>query len=128
MRKRIFKYRAVYYLALITSLLLFLISAFSFFAIFENFNIFKLIVICGSIFINLAAFINLAEKYDKAILFLNLSLGITIILMGYYALFLFLNNYFKFMFILLLVLLIVNIFKIKRVNDLEIEEIGKHKE
>ncbi len=107
---------------------MFLISAFSFFAIFENFNIFKLVVICGSIFINLAAFINLAEKYDKAILFLNLSLGITIILMGYYALFLFLNNYFKFMFILLLVLLIVNIFKIKRVNDLEIEEIGKHKE
>jgi hypothetical protein len=48
--------------------------------------------------------------------------------MGYYALFLFLNNYFKFMFILLLVLLIVNIFKIKRVDDLEIEEIGKHKE
>jgi hypothetical protein len=69
MKKRIFKYRAVYYLALITNLLLFLISAFSFFAIFENFNIFKLIVICGSIFINLAAFINLAEKYDKAFFF-----------------------------------------------------------
>ena len=121
MKKKIFKYRLVYYLAVITSLLLFIISAFSVFEIFNDFNLFKTLFIAISLVINSFAFVNLVEKYDKAILFLNLSLFLSIIVLGYPLLFGFLNGYnilenfiFKFLIILMLNLLIVNVFKVKK--------------
>ncbi|THV60673.1 MULTISPECIES: hypothetical protein [Chryseobacterium] len=136
MKKKIFKYRLVYYLAVITSLLLFIISAFSVFEIFNDFNLFKTLFIAISLVINSFAFVNLVEKYDKAILFLNLSLFLSIIVLGYPLLFGFLNGYnilenftFKFLIILILNLLIVNVFKVKKYAGAnEIENIGKHQD
>lgn len=136
MKKKIFKYKLVYYLAVVTSLFLFIISTFSILGLFNDFSIFKTLVICISIVINSFAFINLIEKYNKAVLFLNLSLFLSIFIMGYPLLLNFLNGYnalehfsFKFMVLFTLVLIVVNVFKIKQYKGInEIEDIGTHKD
>ncbi|UTX48741.1 hypothetical protein [Chryseobacterium sp. MA9] len=136
MKKKIFKYKLVYYLAIITSLLLFIISAFLVLDIFNDFSLFKTLIIGISLVINSFAFVNLVEKYDKAILFLNLSLFLSIVILGYPLLLGFLNGYyvtghftFKFLIALILSLLIVNMFKVKRYKGVnEIENIGKRED
>ncbi|MEG0925931.1 MULTISPECIES: hypothetical protein [Chryseobacterium] len=133
MKRKIFKHRLVYYLAVITSLLLFIVSALSILKLFNNFSIFKTLVICTSLVINAFAFINLIEKYDKAVLFLNLSLSLSIIILGYPLLLGFLNGYyvlehfsFKLSVSFILILIIVNVFKVKEYEVAnEIENIGK---
>ncbi|MFP3832004.1 hypothetical protein [Chryseobacterium sp. SIMBA_028] len=133
MKRKIFKHRLVYYVAVITSLLLFIISALSILKLFNNFSIFKTLVICISLVINAFAFINLIEKYDKAVLFLNLSLYLSIIILGYPLLLGFLNGYyvlehfsFKLSVSFILILIIVNVFKVKEYEVAnEIENIGK---
>ncbi|MCQ9641614.1 hypothetical protein MP478_19715 [Chryseobacterium sp. WG14] len=137
MKKKIFKYRLVYYLAVAMSLLFFIISSFSILNLFDDFSIFKTMFIGTSIVINLFAFINLIEKYNKAVLFLNLSLSLAIIALGYPILLEALsgkyydvwNFRFKFWILFILILAIVNIFKV-RVNSgiNEIENIGKHED
>lgn len=134
MKRKIFKHRLVYYLAVMTSLMLFIISTFSVLKLFDNFHIFKTLVICISLVINAFAFINLVEKYDKAALFLNLSLSLSIIVLGYPLLLGFLNGYyalehfsFKLLASFILILIIVNVFKVKEYKIAnEIENIGKH--
>ncbi|MDR6465254.1 hypothetical protein [Chryseobacterium sediminis] len=136
MKQKIFKYKLVYYLAVITSLLLFIISAFLVLEIFNDFSLLKTLFIGISLVINSFAFVNLVEKYDKAILFLNLSLFLSIMSLGYPLLLGFLNGYyivghftFKFLIVLILSLLIVNLFKVKRYKGVnEIENIGKHED
>jgi len=136
MKQKIFKYKLVYYLAIITSLLLFIISAFLVLEIFNDFSLLKTLFIGISLIINSFAFVNLVEKYDKAILFLNLSLFLSIMSLGFPLLLGFLNGYyivghftFKFLIVLILSLLIVNLFKVKRYKGVnEIENIGKHKD
>ncbi|WP_185288020.1 hypothetical protein [Chryseobacterium lactis] len=136
MKKKIFKYKLVYYLAVIASLLLFIISSFWILEIFNDFSLFKTLNIVVSLVINSFAFINLVEKYDKAILFLNLSLFLSIIVLGYPLLLGFLNGYyilghftFKILIVLILSLLIVNVFKVKNYKGInEIENIGKHED
>lgn len=136
MKQKIFKYKLVYYLAIITSLLLFIISAFLVLEIFNDFSLLKTLFIGISLVINSFAFVNLVEKYDKAILFLNLSLFLSIMSLGYPLLLGFLNGYyivghftFKFLIVLILSLLIVNLFKVKRYKGVnEIENIGKHED
>lgn len=136
MKRKIFKYKLVYYLAVMTSLLLFIISAFWTLEIFNDFSLFKTLIIGISLVINSFAFVNLIEKYDKAIVFLNLSLFLSIIVLGYPLLLGFLNGYyvlehftFKFLIIFILCLLMVNVFKVKKYKDInEIENIGKHKD
>lgn len=133
MKRKIFKYKLVYYIAVITSLLLFIISAFWILEIFNDFSLFKILFIVISLVINAFAFVNLIEKYDKAILFLNLSLLLSIIVLGHPLLFGFLNGYsvlehftFRFLIIFILCLLIVNVFKVKKNDGVkEIEHIGK---
>ncbi|CAH0165205.1 MULTISPECIES: hypothetical protein [unclassified Chryseobacterium] len=137
MKKKIFKYRLVYYLAVAMSLLFFIISSFSILNLFDDFSIFKTMFIGTSIVINLFAFINLIEKYNKAVLFLNLSLSLAIVALGYPILLVALsgryydvwNFRFKFWILFILILAIVNIFKV-RVNSgiNEIENIGKHED
>lgn len=136
MKRKIFKYKLVYYIAVITSLLLFIISAFWILDIFNDFSLFKILFIVISLVINAFAFVNLIEKYDKAILFLNLSLLLSIIVLGYPLLFGFLNGYsvlehftFRLLIIFILCLLIVNVFKVKKNDGVkEIEHIGKHED
>ncbi|WP_213278696.1 hypothetical protein [Chryseobacterium indologenes] len=136
MKQKIFKCKLVYYLAVITSLLLFIISAFLVLEIFNDFSLLKTLFIGISLVINSFAFVNLVEKYDKAILFLNLSLFLSIMSLGYPLLLGFLNGYyivghftFKFLIVLILSLLIVNLFKVKRYKGVnEIENIGKHED
>ncbi|WP_426477951.1 hypothetical protein ACP3T3_00230 [Chryseobacterium sp. CBSDS_008] len=136
MKIKIFKYKLVYYLAVITSLLLFTISAFWILEIFNDFNLYKILFTGISLVINSFAFVNLVEKYDKAVLFLNLSLFLSIIVLGYPILLGFLNGYyvlehftFKFLIIMILCLLIVNVFKVKKhAGANEIENIGNSKD
>ncbi|MDW9381599.1 hypothetical protein [Chryseobacterium sp. JV558] len=136
MNKKIFKYKLVYYLAVTTSLLLFIISSFLVLDIFNDFSLFKTLFIGISLVINSFAFVNLVEKYDKAIVFLNLSLFLSIIILGYPLLLGFLNGYnilghftFKFLIILMFSLLIINMFKVKKYKSgNEIESIGKHED
>lgn len=118
------------------SLLLFIISAFSTLRLFDDFNIYKALIISISLVINSFAFINLIEKYEKAVLFLNISLCLSIIALGYPLLMGFLNGYdalghfsFKFLVLFILTLIIVNIFKVKELKGInEIENIGKHED
>lgn len=122
MKNKIFKYRLVYYLAIMTSLVFFLISSYRIFGLFENFNLISFAIVITSVIINLFAFINLIEKYAKAILFLNLSLflfiGVTLIYL-----------HFKFLILLILILIIVNVFKVDRHTKVEeIDNIGKHED
>lgn len=137
MKRKIFKYRLVYYLAVAASLSFFIISAFSILNLFNDFSIFKTIFICTSIVINLFAFINLIEKYDRAVLFLNLSLSLFIIALGYPILLKVLsgkyydvwNLRFSFWILLILILIIVNIFEVRLNRGInEIENIGKHED
>ncbi|MGU3376881.1 hypothetical protein [Chryseobacterium sp. M5A1_1a] len=136
MKRKIFKYRLVYYLAVITSLLLFIISAFSILGLFDNFSIFKTLIISISLVINSFAFINLIEKYEKAVLFLNLGLCLSIIVLGYPLLLGSLNGYyvlghfsFKFVVLFILTLITANVFKVKELREInEIENIGKHED
>ncbi len=137
MKRKIFKYKSVYYLAIITSLLLFLTSSFNILQLFHDFSLLKLILVCCSIIFSSFAFINLVEKYDKAVLFLNLSLVFYMILIGFYSLVGFLNMetqafeniYFKLLLVLTFILIIVNLYKIKPFTGAEeIENIGQTKE
>lgn len=137
MKRKIFKYKSVYHLAIITSLLLFLTSSFNILQLFHDFSLLKLILVCCSIIFSSFAFINLVEKYDKAVLFLNLSLVFYMILIGFYSLVGFLNMetqafeniYFKLLLVLTFILIIVNLYKIKPFTGAEeIENIGQTKE
>lgn len=133
--RKIFKYRLVYYLALITSLVFFIISIFPVLSLFENLSIFNLIIICIPIVINVFACINLIEKYDKAVFFLNLGLSLYIIFTGYYVLLGFLSDglygmvkhtHFK---LLIIILIVVNIFKVENYKECkEIKNIGQKEE
>ncbi len=85
---------------------------------------------------NAFAFINLIEKYDKAVLFLNLSLLIGIFILGYPLLLGFLNGHdvsrhvsLIFLILFILILMIVNVFKMKEYKEvIDIENIGKHED
>ncbi|WP_294300469.1 hypothetical protein [uncultured Chryseobacterium sp.] len=134
MKNKIFKYRSVYCLAIITSLLLFLTSSFNILQLFQDFSLLKLVLVCCSIIFSSFAFINLVEKYDKAVLFLNLSLVFYMILTGFYLLIEFLNIgtrafaniYFKLLIAQTLILIIVNLYRIKQSKETdEIENIGQ---
>lgn len=137
-KKKVFKCKVVYYLAITISLILFIISAFSIFSIFNNFSLFKLLISGFSIIVNSFAFVNLVEKYDKAILFLNLGLFLYTVFSSYYMLLIALNkgfyemmsySYFKFFIILVITLIIVNRYKIKKGPEYkEIENIGQNEE
>ncbi|ASE60570.1 hypothetical protein EGY07_13120 [Chryseobacterium indologenes] len=136
MTRKIFKYRLVYYLAVITSLIFFIISSLSLLEIFNNFSILKTLIIVFSLVVNAFAFINLIEKYDKAVLFLNISLLISTGTIGYPLLLRFLNGYyvtghlyFNFFALFIAILIIINVFKVKEFNGInEIENIGKHED
>ncbi|WP_027372762.1 hypothetical protein [Chryseobacterium sp. UNC8MFCol] len=136
MTRKIFKYRLVYYLAVITSLIFFIISSLSLLEIFNNFSILKTLIIVFSLVVNAFAFINLIEKYDKAVLFLNISLLISTGTIGYPLLLRFLNGYyvtghlyFNFFALFIAILIIINVFKVKKFNGInEIENIGKHED
>lgn len=136
MTRKIFKYRLVYYLAVITSLIFFIISSLSLLEIFNNFSILKTLIIVFSLVVNAFAFFNLIEKYDKAVLFLNISLLISTGTIGYPLLLRFLNGYyvtghlyFNFFALFIAILIIINVFKVKEFNGInEIENIGKHED
>ena len=93
---------------------------------------------CCSIVFNLFAFVNLIEKYDKAILFLNLSIIIPVLYFLYHIVVriadrgfngIFSFFYFKAFVVSLIIMVIINKYKVKKVATYnEIEEIGKHKE
>ena len=104
--------------------------------IFNNFSILKTLIIVFSLVVNAFAFINLIEKYDKAVLFLNISLLISTGTIGYPLLLRFLNGYyltghlyFNFFALFIAILIIINVFKVKKFNGInEIENIGKHED
>ncbi|GEN65749.1 hypothetical protein CRH01_03170 [Chryseobacterium rhizosphaerae] len=77
------------------------------------------------------------EKYDRAVLFLNLSLSLFIIALGYPILLKVLsgkyydvwNLRFSFWILLILILIIVNMFEVRLNRGInEIENIGKHED
>ncbi|WP_292008582.1 hypothetical protein [Chryseobacterium sp.] len=135
-RRRVFRKKIVYYLAVTVSLMLFIFSAMLIFALFKNFNIFTLLFVGGAIILNAFAFINLVEKYDKAVLFLNLSISLFILFTVYLAIISFLNREIeritdapslKYLVFFTVFLIIINRYKAE-VNYSEIEEIGKQEE
>jgi hypothetical protein len=134
MKKRIFKKKAVYYLAVITSFALLLFSFVAVISLFNNFSILKLLVLSLSMILNLSTFINLIERYSKAFLLLNISICYFIFLCGGVALaeslangFSLRNNPYKFLLLFTLILIIINKFKAKEdKSEGEIESIGTH--
>jgi len=136
MNKRLFEKKAVFYLAVAASFSLLLFSFIAVISTFNNFTVFKLLFTSFSLILNLFAFINLIEKYNRAILFLNISLCLFIILSGKAALTEILSNGFsrvygtsKYALSFIAVLIIVNKYKVKKgKSENEIEEIGQHKE
>jgi len=121
--KRVFKYKAVYYLAITASFLLLLFSFIAVTSLFNNFNIVKLLFVPLALILNLLTFINLLEKYKRAILFLNISLCLFIALTVMMVitdilaqgLSLEYNSY-KYLLIFLVVLIIVNKYKVQTLN------------
>ncbi|EJL72656.1 hypothetical protein [Chryseobacterium populi] len=136
MEKKIFEKKVVYYLAVTISFIFCLVSIFSTLSLFNDFSLLKLLFVSLGIIINLFAFINLIEKYNKAILFLNLSLcfymifsgGVTLMNILTYGLS-FNYNSFKFLVLFIITLIVVNKYKIKKNKaEYEIENIGQNEE
>lgn len=136
MNKRIFEKKAVFYLAVAVSFSLLLFSFVAVISTFNNFTVFKLLFTSLSLILNLFAFINLIEKYKRAVLFLNISLCLFIILSGKAALTEILAYGFsrgygacKYALSFMVVLILVNKYKVKKGKaENEIEEIGQHNE
>ena len=136
MKSKIFKYKAVYYLAIIAAFLLLFYSFKAIISLSNNFNLLKLIFVPLAFILNLVTFINLIRKYKKAILFLNISLCLFIILTGRSALTDILThglspeyNSYKYFLSFLIVLIIVNKYRMKNINsENEIDSIGQNTE
>ncbi|MDQ0781009.1 hypothetical protein [Chryseobacterium sp. W4I1] len=134
MNKRLFEKKVVFYLAVVVSFLLLLFSFTAVISTFNNFTVLKLLFTSLSLILNLFAFINLLEKYNRAILFLNISLCLFIILSGMAALTEILAHGFsrgygscRYALLFIAVLIIFNKYKVKKgKSENEIEEIGKH--
>ncbi|MCS3869149.1 hypothetical protein J3D55_002065 [Chryseobacterium ginsenosidimutans] len=134
MKKRIFEYKAVYYLALIASFLLLFFSFKAVMSLFNDYNILKLLFVPSALILNLFTFINLIGKYKRAILFLNITLCLFIFLTGRATITDILTqglsleyDSYKYLLSFLVVLIITNKYKVRRVEpDNEIDDIGKH--
>ncbi|MDH6253274.1 putative neutral ceramidase superfamily lipid hydrolase [Chryseobacterium sp. H1D6B] len=137
MNRRIFKYKLVYYLAILVNIILLFLSGMSILSLFKKFDLFYLIIVSISIICDVFAMIYLIRKYKKAVLFLNISLSLIITFNAYYVLLKVLSkgfygllhfpNFLWFVLSLLL-LLIINKYKVQGNNYNEIEEIGQKQE
>ncbi|MEY8759181.1 hypothetical protein [Chryseobacterium tongliaoense] len=136
MEKKIFEKKVVYYLAITISFIFCLASIFFLLSLFNDFNILKLLLVSFGTIVNLFAFINLIEKYNKAVLYLNLSLCLYMIFSGGATLINILTygfsfNYgsLKFLILFIIVFIVVNRYKIKKnKSEIEIENIGQNEE
>lgn len=134
-RKRLFEKVWVYYLAISLSIILSLMSIVALAMLFSSFNFsyVKLIVVVFAVIINLFAFVCLIEKYNNAVLYLNISLGLFIILCGFDNVLSFSsdafsleNNSLKFLILFVSLYIVINRYKIKdNIEDTNINEIGK---
>jgi hypothetical protein len=132
-KRRIFVYKAVYYLAILASFVLMFFTFKAFISLFNNYDIIKLLFVPSALILNLITFVNLIKKHTKAVLFLNISLCLFIVLTGRATVTDILsnglsieNNSYKYLLSFLIVLVIVNKFKVRNSEfGNEIDEIGK---
>lgn len=132
-KRRIFVYKAVYYLAILASFVLMFFTFKAFISLFNNYDIIKLFFVPSALILNLITFVNLIKKHTKAVLFLNISLCLFIVLTGRATVTDILsnglsieNNSYKYLLLFLIVLVIVNKFKVRNSEfGNEIDEIGK---
>lgn len=132
-KRRIFVYKAVYYLAILASFVLMFFTFKAFISLFNNYDIIKLLFVPSALILNLITFVNLIKKHTKAVLFLNISLCLFIVLTGRATVTDILsnglsieNNSYKYLLSFLIVLVIVNKFKVRNSQfGNEIDEIGK---
>ena len=140
MRKRIFSNKIVFYLAIIVTIFLIFFSIMSFLSLFNDFSIITTIITVFSIVVNLFTLVHLIEKYNKAVLFLNLSLGIFMLDSLFYIVLVLKMSlvnldkvltsfHFKILLIGTIILIIINKYSLKEnKSEIEIESIGKHSE
>lgn len=134
MRRKLFKYKAVYYLAVTASFLLLFYSFKAIISLSINYNLLKLIFVPSAFILNLVTFINLIIKHQRSLLFLNISLCLFIILTGRSSIndildhgSLFEYSSYKYFLSFLTVLIIVNKYKTTIINsENEIDNIGTH--
>jgi len=129
MKRKVFKYKAVYYLAISTTIMLMLISLFAFISLFTDSNFFKLLITLFTLIISLFSFVNLIEKYNKAVFYLNINLGVFAFFLGLKLFFTgisFQSKTFQFFIIIIIISTIINLYKIQNVDfGSEIDRIGK---
>jgi hypothetical protein len=132
--KKVFRYKAVYYLAIIASFLLLFFSFKALISLSDDYNIVKLLFVPLALILNLFSFICLIRKYKRTILFLNISLCLFIVLTARatitdiltHGLSLQYYNSYKYFLSFLGILIIVNIYKVKNIkSESEIDSIGR---
>lgn len=134
MKRKVFRYKFVYFIAIISSLLLLWFTINATLSLYNNLNLIKLIFVPLALVLNLVTFINLIGKYKRSVLFLNISLCLFIFLTGKTIITDILNHGFslqdhsyKYFLPFLIVLIIVNKYKVIKIkSDNEIESIGRH--
>lgn len=132
MRRKVFKYKFVYFIAIISSLLLLWFTINATLSLYNNLNLIKLIFVPLALVLNLVTFINLIGKYKRSVLFLNISLCLFIFLTGKTIITDIVNHGFslqdhsyKYFLPFLIILIIVNKYKVSNIkSDNEIESIG----
>lgn len=132
MRRKVFRYKFVYFIAIISSLLLLWFTINATLSLYNNLNLIKLIFVPLALVLNLVTFINLIGKYKRSVLFLNISLCLFIFLTGKTIITDILNhgfslqdNSYKYFLPFLIILIIVNKYKVSNIKfDNEIESIG----
>ncbi|WP_165601767.1 hypothetical protein [Chryseobacterium sp. CBo1] len=130
MKKRVFKYKSVYYLAICTTLILMIMSLFAMISMYAAANYFKLFTAIMTLITSLCSFINLIEKYSNAAIYMNINLGLFALILGVNLLFTgisFESKIFQFFIVIIAISVILNLFKSENIDhNSEIEQIGKN--
>jgi len=132
MNKNIFNKKWLYIFSIFLFIYLILFSFILLFQYYPDFYYFHLIVNTSLFLLSILTIVLLIEKHKKSILTINLFFGVFILLTVFRLLFTvkpygyFIRDQMLYLLFSIAYLIFVNKFKIKKITDLEINEIGKH--
>ncbi|GAB0157304.1 hypothetical protein CHRYSEOSP005_25770 [Chryseobacterium sp. Alg-005] len=133
-RKKVFNKKWLYLLSILIFIYLLLFSTVLILGYYPDFYYFHMIINTLLLLLSVITLILLFEKSKKSILYINLFFSVFIILICFRLLFTikpdtyFIRSQFSYLIFSIVYLVVVNKFKVRKVKELEIEEIGKHKE
>lgn len=134
MEKKVFSKKWLYILSILIFSYLLLFSTVLILGYYPDFYYFHMIINTSLLLLSIVTLILLFEKSKKSILFINLFFSSFIFLTCFRLLFTirpdgyFIKSQFSYLILSIVYIVLVNKFRVRRVKDMEIEEIGKHKE